>query len=65
MDNIDLICIVAVAVLRYADLKSFAVSCQLRSIFVVVMNGLRDIETQKRGWVTIAYNVGRIHSTGE
>jgi hypothetical protein len=36
---------------------------QLRAIYMVIMFALRDVETQKRGMVGIAYNVGRDHST--
>jgi len=28
------------------------------------MKSLEDAETQKKGWVGVAYNVGRIHSNG-
>jgi hypothetical protein len=31
---------------------------------MVNMNALRDDETQKRGFVAIAYNVGRDHTKG-
>jgi hypothetical protein len=36
---------------------------QLRAVYMVIMFALRDVETQKRGMVGIAYNVGRDHST--
>ena len=34
----------------------------MRSIFVLIMKCLEDEETQKKGWVGVAYNVGRIQS---
>jgi hypothetical protein len=36
---------------------------KLRAIYMVTMFALRDVETQKRGMVGIAYNVGRDHTT--
>ncbi|KAG7355082.1 hypothetical protein IV203_004438 [Nitzschia inconspicua] len=36
---------------------------RLRAIYMVIMFALRDVETQKRGMVGIAYNVGRDHTT--
>lgn len=29
------------------------------------MNALKDVETQKRGFVGVAYNVGRDHTKGK
>ena len=38
---------------------------KLRALYIVVMNALKDVETQKRGFVAVAYNVGRDHTKGK
>ena len=38
---------------------------QQRAAYVVIMHAIRDPETQQKGIVGIAYNVGVHHSRGE